>query len=621
MKSIKVAVFVLIIGVVFTLTGVSFSLFNKIDEGVNKELIAGDIWMKYTGSNQIELSDMIPSTAIKILTTYSYTSYTVNKNMTEEQINVCIDENNYADLKNGETPEAFCRGMGTLFGKTIEETYNKYFVYVEDELVKEKVIFKNNKISPKRIFYTKLEYNYEVTEEEIEKCLQIEFHFGLDEGVTKEEYCRGIGTIDGKTLIEKINDYNKGEDDFQAQYEFSPFIVSNVIVPVIDMPYFEFIVSGKNTYEKKDIWYEIMLNHGDSHKVRTTRINDEDLRFTLLEFDENGDVLDVHFNKQKYFDLQNKTIWVDKISANSRDEINKIYRLYMNIAEDIVVGNVDYDYTIDEWNDIFASIDVEVNGDFTKKELEATDESCFYYSDTYFYIRNENMSEEELGICENYFSDYINDIEWLTFQEGTTARSFCEGTGKVVNYDSIFDYDAIYNFQDFLNKSYDYDEEFLMYLKSNNIIIEEIGIEINGYDETCGSNVIIPSKINNLNVLNLSGFGYKKLTHVTIPSGVRSIDQYAFSDNNIKSVRIPSSVYFVDFAAFTGNFLSSVIIEDGVKVIGGEAFTKNPLLNVTLPSSIELYYCDSFSDTVVNYPNNFDCTNFEDNVTYYSIFF
>ena len=41
---------------------------------------------------------------------------------------------------------------------------------------------------------------------------------------------------------------NKGEDDFQAQYEFSPFIVSNVIVPVIDMPYFEFTVSALVNY-------------------------------------------------------------------------------------------------------------------------------------------------------------------------------------------------------------------------------------------------------------------------------------------------------------------------------------------------------------------------------------
>ena len=36
--------------------------------------------------------------------------------------------------------------------------------------------------------------------------------------------------------------------------------------------YFEFTIDGKNTYEKKDIWYEILLSHGEDHETRTTRL-------------------------------------------------------------------------------------------------------------------------------------------------------------------------------------------------------------------------------------------------------------------------------------------------------------------------------------------------------------
>ena len=38
--------------------------------------------------------------------------------------------------------------------------------------------------------------------------------------------------------------------------------------------YFEFTIDGKNTTTNKDIWYEIVLNHGDNHETRTERIKD-----------------------------------------------------------------------------------------------------------------------------------------------------------------------------------------------------------------------------------------------------------------------------------------------------------------------------------------------------------
>lgn len=42
----------------------------------------------------------------------------------------------------------------------------------------------------------------------------------------------------------------------------------------------------------------------------------------------------------------------------------------------VVIGNVDEDYTTEKWNDVFASVKVKVSGDFTEKDL-STPASCF----------------------------------------------------------------------------------------------------------------------------------------------------------------------------------------------------------------------------------------------------
>ena len=46
--------------------------------------------------------------------------------------------------------------------------------------------------------------------------------------------------------------------------------------------FFEFTIDGKNTTTNKDIWYEIILKHGDDITVKT-RIKDNLLKFTLTE--------------------------------------------------------------------------------------------------------------------------------------------------------------------------------------------------------------------------------------------------------------------------------------------------------------------------------------------------
>ena len=131
--------------------------------------------------------------------------------------------------------------------------------------------------------------------------------------------------------------------------------------------YFEFQITGKNTYTKKDIYYEIDLVHGDipNTKTETNRILDRFLKFRLVEVVNNTE--SEIFTNKSYNDLTNKRIHVETIPKNTTSEISKTYRLYMWIGNEVVIG--DGDYTTSEWNNLFASIKVNVLGDFTEKDI------------------------------------------------------------------------------------------------------------------------------------------------------------------------------------------------------------------------------------------------------------
>ena len=189
--------------------------------------------------------------------------------------------------------------------------------------------------------------------------------------------------------------------------------------------YFEFTVDGKNTTTNKDIWYEVVLSHGDNHATRTTRIRDDLLKFRLVETKDGVETTVV--DNKSYNDLNNHRIWVDTINKNTTTEVTHTYRLYMWISNDTIIGNVNQDYTMEEWNDVFASIKVNVTGDFNEKELayediySVTDASCFTTSGLITYTHNSNMTEEEINKCVTY----ITNLGWDEYQEeGETLEMF-----------------------------------------------------------------------------------------------------------------------------------------------------------------------------------------------------
>ena len=88
-------------------------------------------------------------------------------------------------------------------------------------------------------------------------------------------------------------------------------------------------------------------------------------------------------------------------------------------------------------------------------------------------------------------------------------------------------------------------------------------IRIDGYIGS-NRNVQIPPYINGLPVVEIgqSAFAQKQLTSVTIPDGIRKINDLAFSLNNLTSIIIPDSVTAINGMVFDSKVTNITIGSD-----------------------------------------------------------
>ena len=132
--------------------------------------------------------------------------------------------------------------------------------------------------------------------------------------------------------------------------------------------YFEFTITGTNTYEKNDIWYDVILSNGSvpDGKLEANRIDSKYLKFRLVEV--NGEEETVIFTDRNYDDLNNRRVYVSTIPKNTIGEYNKTYRMYMTLSENLAIGNTeDSVMTMEDFENVFASVKVSVTGDFNEK--------------------------------------------------------------------------------------------------------------------------------------------------------------------------------------------------------------------------------------------------------------
>ena len=68
-----------------------------------------------------------------------------------------------------------------------------------------------------------------------------------------------------------------------------------------------------------------------------------------------------------------------------------------------------------------------------------------------------------------------------------------------------------------------------------------------------------------------SAFANNRLSAVTLPAGLTSIEPHAFADNELTEIAVPAGVTEIGNFAFSGNKLNSVIIPGSLTKIGCSA--------------------------------------------------
>ena len=242
--------------------------------------------------------------------------------------------------------------------------------------------------------------------------------------------------------------------------------------------YFEFTISGKNTYTKKDIYYDFILNRGDlpTNKTEENRIPDKYLKFKLVSVDSSNQETEI-FTDKTYASLNNQRIHVETITKNQESEVNRKYRLYMTIDNSLLIGNTsDAVFTFDEWEQAFASIKVNVTGDFTEKEVPLTASETMIKAIADNTDASCNPIVEEDGII--YFSGTNDCVDfnyvWYSGKLWRVTAIYPDGTMKMITEDVIttISYGPDYNFytnestsswiyqwlnEDFLDTLYNYE--------------------------------------------------------------------------------------------------------------------------------------------------------------------
>ena len=492
---------------------------------------------------------------------------------------------------------------------------------------------------------------------ELSKCVDAFVNVGEQKELSLF-ICKGNSLEGGITLQQLYDDGSLDEANLT-----DTFMQENIIIINPSIPYFEFTVDGKNTTTNKDIWYEVVLSKGDNIDGKT-RIKDNLLRFRLTETKDNKETIVV--NNKSYSDLTSKRIWVDTINKNTINEVVHTYKLYMWISNDTIIGNVDQDYTMEEWKSIFASIKVNVSGDFNEKAL-SVETSCFttQENETGLTITDYNSScGSKIAIPETIDNLKVTQISSNAFNnKGLIYVDIPSSVVKIGAYaftgnniTSINVPETVTNlhckaFDDGVVKNRD------MTCGESCFTVGTINdgneVAIIDYDKTCGTDVIIPRKIkgypvtvignsytaivkqlsnknNNYSFNNLNNYVNKKykinkidtsggafenkgLTSIIIPNTITTIEESAFYNNQLTSVTIPDSVTTIGGSAFSNNQLTSVEFSNPSKLerIEHRAFQNNNISTVSIPETVTYLECSAFGDTVViTKSDSLVCTNY-----------
>lgn len=154
--------------------------------------------------------------------------------------------------------------------------------------------------------------------------------------------------------------------------------------------------------------------------------------------------------------------------------------------------------------------------------------------------------------------------------------------------------------------------EILKYGSLSYKVLENNTIKITSFDDSV-TEVEIPSEIDGCPVttIGITAFLGKKLTSITIPEGITTIERSAFSScSALKSVVLPNSLVTLGEDAFSSCAgLQSVELSGNISSISGSAFSRcTGLKEITIPDGITSIGNQSFDGCtglkIINFPDS-----------------
>ena len=213
----------------------------------------------------------------------------------------------------------------------------------------------------------------------------------------------------------------------------------------------------------------------------------------------------------------------------------------------------------EEWKSIFASIKVNVSGDFNEKELayedkyNVTDESCFTAGTI-----NDGNEVAIINYDKTCGTDVIIPSTIKGYKVTVIGNNFTAIVKQLSNKINSYNFNDLNNYG---NKEYKIDEMYNIYR---------------------------------------GAFQNKNLTSVIIPDSVTTIESYAFASNQLTSIIIPNNVTTIGVYAFSNNQLTSVEFSNPSKLerIKRIAFQNNNISTVSIPETVTYLACTAFDETV-----------------------
>ena len=285
------------------------------------------------------------------------------------------------------------------------------------------------------------------------------------------------------------------------------------------------------------------------------------------------------------------------------------------------INNLDYASCSITFDDNTAKVTIEGKGKFkglnvcggTKTSAEATNEFCELiceYGVADIVIPVKPYEVKDYDSCVNYLTNKYTSL-------GDTQEFIDDFVPSVCNGNGFNGYSTSDLFIGEIEEEGVYTEKELV---ENNVIkgtIEKGCLEptpeecfafdseegaITGYDISCGTDVVIPSKINNVTVTTIDevAFRFREITSVVLPNSVEYIGGGAFSYNQITEINIPDSVEYIGSSAFSNNQITEINIPDSVEYIGSNAFYMNQITEINIPDSVEYIGSSAFVRNSLN---------------------